>query len=134
MKLSFKMSYTMICDIKLSFAVQGRRRSWASQTSCSTSWRESRACTEKGNSVLVFGLVHYTLLFNIMLAFVFHHYCHCIFKVSDEFTDAFDTLADRFGSGPMFQFTSSLGGSVDTPLIEQVGNYRIQYLQQLLNL
>ena len=69
-----------------------------------------------------------------MLASISYRYFHCIFKVSDEFTDAFDTLADRFGSGPMFQFTSSLGGNVDTPLIEQVVNCRIQYFQQLLNM
>jgi len=40
-------------------------------------------------------------------------------KISDEFSDAFDTMADRFGSGPVFQFSSSLGGDSETPLIEK---------------
>ena len=77
----------------------------------------------------VFSLLYYSLFSFIVLVLKSYNNCHCNSKVSDEFTDAFDTLADRFGSGPMFQFTSSLGGNVDTPLIEQVVNYRIQYFR-----
>ena len=46
-------------------------------------------------------------------------------QVSDEFTDVFDTLADRFGSGPVFQFTHSLGGNSETPLVEKASNYLV---------
>ena len=54
--------------------------------------------------------------------------------MSDEFSDAFDTLADRFGSGPMFQFSSSLDGNLDTPIVDQVCSNRLQINMYITNL